>query len=77
MRNYPDHITKLTGDQWIDFYDTAGQHVFSVVYSNAQGSLEVRAVESHKVAGVIRDVRLLVAPNVSNSVTIRCADFDK
>lgn len=50
--------------------------MFEVHVGTDGKSIEIRAVENCKVGGILYSSRLLIEPNVSNSITVSVARYD-
>lgn len=60
----------------VDFVTDDDRIVFSVAIGSDGRSLEIRACDTYKVDGVLYSTSLLVAPNVTNSITVSTKPYD-
>lgn len=61
------NVKQVESDQ-VRFVDEDGRCVFEVRILKGQAMIEVRAVDTHKVNGVIHDGLLCVTPRASNNI---------
>ena len=61
----------------VRFLDDNGRAMFEVSIGKDGASIEVRAPDTCIVDGKLYNNRLLISPNVSNSITIKCPLYDE